>query len=258
MENSTFPAKNALAYIRVSTTDQAGEDRFGLQAQRTAIMDYANKEGFVITDWLEDDGISGATMDRPGLTALLDTAKNPPTTAVIVAKMDRIARDLMAQLWIEKELLKTNVELISAAEPFRGQDPSSVLFRQIIGSFAQFEKARIAERMSGGRKAKAKTGGYAGGGAPMGYSAKRGSKELTVDPAEAATVNAVFAMRTAHPDHSLRLLAEAMNEAGYTTREGKKWQAMQVQRILKRQAFYEGEYCYSGITAQGQQEAILE
>ncbi|MDD1652647.1 MAG: recombinase family protein, partial [Methanomicrobiales archaeon] len=64
---------------------------------------------------------------------------------------------------------------------FCGQDPANVLFRQIIGAFAQFEKARITERPSGGRKQKASRGGYAGGAAAMGYKATRGAKALEFD-----------------------------------------------------------------------------
>lgn len=51
----------------------------------------------------------------------------------------------------------------------------------MIGAFAQFEKSRISERLTGGRKQKANTGGYAGGRAAIGYTAKRGQKYLTVD-----------------------------------------------------------------------------
>lgn len=249
--------KTAIAYMRVSTPDQAGADHFGLTAQRQAINDFAAREGFAIIDWFSDEGVSGGTLDRPGLNALLNRAKNPPVEVVLIAKMDRIARDLMAQLWIEKELLRSGVELVSVAEPFRGQDPTSILFRQIIGAFAEFEKSRIKERMSGGRKAKAAQGGYAGGGAPYGYANQRGSRTLTVNREEAEIVRHIFTLRNLHPDWSLRQLAQALNAVGHRTRNGKAWQAMQVQRILERESFYRGLYQYGDITSTGQFEAIL-
>jgi len=79
--------------------------------------------------------VSGATLDRAGLQAMLTDAARGGFQAVVVAKMDRLARDLMAQLWIEKEfqlwiekeLMKAGVEIVSVAEPFRGQDPANVL-----------------------------------------------------------------------------------------------------------------------------------
>ena len=147
----------AAGYLRVSGEGQIGEDKYGLAAQREAVETYAKAQGYEVAEWYVDEAISGATLDRPELTRLLNDAGGK-FAFVIVAKMDRIARDLMAQLWIEKELLRGDVELISVAEPFRGQDPANVLFRQIIGAFAQFERARIAERMAGGRKQKARGG----------------------------------------------------------------------------------------------------
>ncbi|MCL6596703.1 MAG: recombinase family protein [Firmicutes bacterium] len=247
----------AAAYLRVSTEGQVGDDKFGLAAQRQAVEEYAKAQGLELVAWYEDDGISGGTLDRPGLMALLAAAKAHEFKVVVVAKMDRVARDLMAQLWIEKELLKAEVELVSAAEPFRGNDPANVLFRQIIGAFAQFEKARIAERMTGGRRQKAARGGYSGGGAPTGYRARRGAKALEVDPDAARLVLRVFALRDAEPNASLQALADRLNAEGFTGPKGGRIFAMQVKRILDRRAFYEGHYRYAGIEAQGQHAPLL-
>lgn len=247
----------AVAYLRVSTDGQVGEDKFGLADQKSSIIAYAKAQGFEVTAWYSDEGISGATMDRTGLQDILNDASSGEFKAVIVAKMDRIARDLMAQLWIEKELLRCDVELISAAEPFRGQDPANVLFRQIIGAFAQFEKSRIAERLSGGRKQKAKNGGYAGGGAAIGYKVERGGKALEIDGEKAETVKRVFDIKADRPDWSLQQIANQLNAEGHTTARGTEFKKMQVKRILDRKDFYAGQYQYSGIAAPGQHRAII-
>jgi predicted site-specific integrase-resolvase len=89
---------NAAAYLRVSTEGQVGKDKFGLAAQREAVEQYASAQGFDLVAWYEDDGVSGVPLDRPGLMALLDGAKADEFKAVVVAKMDRVARDRMAQL----------------------------------------------------------------------------------------------------------------------------------------------------------------
>jgi site-specific DNA recombinase len=243
-------------YLRVSTEAQAGEDRFGLAAQREAIEAYARREGHEIVTWYADEGISGATLDRQGLQGLLE-APTGILELVLVAKMDRIARDLMAQLWIEKELMKRGVELVSVAEPFRGQDPANVLFRQIIGAFAQFEKARITERMTGGRRQKARQGGYAGGGGAIGYVRKRGTKALAVDMEKAQTVRRVFEIKGQHPRWSLSRIARALNTEGHTTARGEAFSHVQVGRILANKSLYVGQYHYAGIEAQGQHEPVL-
>jgi site-specific DNA recombinase len=246
----------AAGYLRVSTEGQIGEDRFGLEAQREAVEAYAKAEGYEVAEWYVDEAVSGATLDRPELTRLLNDAGGK-FAFVIVAKMDRIARDLMAQLWIEKELLRGNVELISVAEPFRGQDPANVLFRQVIGAFAQFERARIAERMAGGRKQKARGGGYAGGGAPIGYTAEKGAKVLSLDAEKAETVRRLFELREECPGASLEALAGMMNAEGLTTAQGAIWRKAQVKRVLDRREFYAGAYSYAGIQAEGKHEAII-
>lgn len=245
----------AAAYLRVSTEAQAGDDRFGLADQRASIEAFAKREGHTIAEWYSDEGISGATLDRPALAAMIAAA--PTFNIVIVAKMDRIARDLMAQLWIEKELMKESVEIVSASEPFRGQDPSNVLFRQIIGAFAQFEKARITERMSGGRKQKARRGGYAGGGVVYGYTARRGAKALALDAEKAAAVRRVFALKADNPKWSARAIARALNDEGHTTAKGRRFTHKQVMRILSHKAIYMGRSRYAGIEADGSHPVIL-
>jgi site-specific DNA recombinase len=246
----------AAGYLRVSGEGQIGEDKYGLAAQREAVETYAKAQGYEVAEWYVDEVISGATLDRPELTRLLNDAGGK-FAFVIVAKMDRIARDLMAQLWIEKELLRGNVELISVAEPFRGQDPANVLFRQVIGAFAQFERARIAERMAGGRKQKARGGGYAGGGAPIGYTAEKGAKVLSLDAEKAETVRRLFELREECPGASLEALAGMMNAEGLTTAQGAIWRKAQVKRVLDRREFYAGAYSYAGIQAEGKHEAII-
>lgn len=250
----------AVAYLRVSTQEQAGEDRFGLESQRDAIKDLATREGLEITTWYTDEGVSGAVLDRPGLAELFSGASDLDCTIVLVAKMDRIARDLMAQLWIEKELLKLGCEIISAAEPFRGQDSANVLFRQIIGAFAQFEKSRITERMVGGRKQKALKGGYAGGTPPLGYRASRGSKTLEIDPVKAEVVLRIFELaRKKRRGRRLPLqtIADQLNQEGLSTAQGKPFQRVQVKRVLDNKRFYQGHYSYSGIEVTGEHPPLL-
>jgi len=247
----------AAAYLRVSTQDQGGEDRYGLPAQREAIVGYAKAQGIEIVSWYEDDGISGATVDRPGLQQLMTDAKEGEFKAVLVAKMDRIARDLFVALFVEKELLLSKVEIYSVSEPVSGNDPMNTAFRQMMGVFAELEKSMITARMSGGRKQKARGGGYAGGGAAIGYQATRGGKVLELDQEKAATVKRVFELRQERPEWTLRQLADQLNKEGHTTAQGKSFKPMQVKRVLDREEFYGGTYCYADIKTEGLHKAII-
>jgi len=247
----------AAAYLRVSTEGQSGEDKFGLPAQKEAILSYAQAREIEIVEVFEDDGISGGTLERPGLQQLLKVSGLKRFDMVLVAKMDRIARDLFYALFIEKELLINGVEIVSVSEPVSGRDPMNTAFRQMMGVFAELEKSMIAMRMTGGRNQKARGGGYAGGAAAIGYRAQRGKKVLELDGQKAPTVKRVFELRQKYPAWALRQLAEKLNQEGHTTAQGKPFGPMQVKRILDRENLYSGIYSYAGIEAEGKHDAIL-
>ena len=81
---------NVVAYVRVSTDGQLGEDKFGLDAQREQIIEYCAKNDMNILKWYSDEGESGAKC-RPGFDEIVyGDVTNPPYEAVVVAKSDRI------------------------------------------------------------------------------------------------------------------------------------------------------------------------
>jgi site-specific DNA recombinase len=248
--------QRAAGYLRVSTDQQVGPERYGLDSQRADIETYAAAKGYELVTWYTDAGVSGDTLDRPGLVACMDAAAHRSVDLVIVAKLDRLSRDLMGSLWIRKELLRSDVQVLSVAEPFDAEDPAGRLFMQIVCAFAEFEKNRIAQRLSGGRKQKAKRGGYAGGRPALGYTATKGGKVLTLDPVGAAAVQRVYVLRS--EKLSMGKIAAALNREGFTTARGTRWHDMQVKRVLDREPLYSGRYEYAGvIAAQGRHQAIL-
>ena len=93
---SASAIKNAVGYIRCSTQGQMLEDKFGVDAQKMQILEYCAKNNYSITQWYVDGAVSGVKEERPELNKILfeETVTNPPTTTVIVAKSDRIARDI--------------------------------------------------------------------------------------------------------------------------------------------------------------------
>ncbi len=242
------------AYLRVSTENQTAEDRYGMDAQRHAINEYCRAKGIEIIAWYEDPGISGSTLDRPGLQQLLSDAGQGEFKQVIVAKMDRVARDLYTSLFIEKQLLIHDVPIISISEPVSGNDPMQTAFRQMMGVFAELEKSMITARLSGGRKQKARAGGYAGGGVSLGYKVKRDQKVIELDPAKIDTVKRIFELKEGR---TLQQIADRLNEEGHRTAQGSEFRPTQVMRILKKESFYQGKYNYSGIEADGQHKSII-
>jgi site-specific DNA recombinase len=241
----------------VSTEQQVGPDKYGLESQVVDIEAWARANDFELVQQFKDAGISGSTLERPGINDCLAAAARHEFDVVIVAKLDRFSRDLMNSLCLRADFLSHGVQVVSVAEPYDAADPTSRLLMQIVCAFAEYEKHRITARMSAGRKMKASIGGYAGGGAPIGYTSLKGSKVLTVEPAGAAAVQEVFELRAL--GLSMEHIATALNFEGHTTAKGTDWRGEQVRRVLARKAVYAGGYTYSGIIAtKGLQEAILE
>ena len=246
----------AVAYLRVSTDAQANEDKHGLDVQRHEINEYAKKNDIEIIEYYIDAGVSGAKMSRPALDKMLKDSESKKYNLVIVAKLDRVARDTFAQLWIEKELLKYDIEILSVAENMRSTDPAGQLFRTMISAFATFERARINERMTGGRLEKAKTGNYSGGRPAIGYTADKNTKSLAVNADKADAICLVFELKT--QGLSFQKIADKLNELGHTTALNKSFSKVQVKRIYDRKELYSGIYNYADIKTDGQHEAILQ
>ena len=247
------------AYLRVSTELQTGPDKYGIDAQRSDVEAFARAQGAEVVRWYVDEAESGTKLDRPALLDLLADAEGDAFEGVAVAKLDRLSRDLFGQLYIEDQLRKSSVVVLSASEPDFKDDPQGRLFRNLLGAFAEYEVELIRARLFGGRREKAKRGGYAGHKPPLGYTAS--AKQLKLDEGEAGAVRLIFDLYTQpgrkQKNKSLRQIASEVNEAGYRTKTGREFGAVAIKRILDRRDFYAGAYHFAGIEARGQHTPVL-
>ena len=250
--------KRAVAYCRVSTDGQVGDGKFGIESQMDMIREYCKTNDIEIVNWYIDEGVSGAEKKRPALGKLLEgEVTNPPVQYVIVAKADRLARSIELYYAFKAKLSEMNLEIISVKEDWSAQDKlMAMILENFMAMVAEIEKENIRVRMSGGRKQKAKTGGYAGGQAPMGYKVVNGKLEINEE--EAPVVRFIFD-RKKNGCTMLSTVA-ALNEAGYKTRNGKPFVISTVQSIWNNERTYRGEYRYGkdGEWVQGQHEPILK
>lgn len=247
---------NVVAYIRVSTDGQVGEDKFGLDVQKQIINEYCEKNGMTVSRWYMDEGESGAK-ERPGFDDIVyGEVSNPPTEAVIVAKSDRVARDINIYYYYKMMLKKKDIKLISIAEDFGQFGVFANMLEAFTLCVAEMERDNITKRTSGGRKMKASRGGYSGGGAPMGYKIENGA--LVINEAEADVVRKIFELRDA--GDTMPGIVDALNNGGYATRRGGKFQISTIQGILNNRKTYEGYYRYgkNGEWVKGQHEPILK
>ena len=250
--------QNVVGYCRVSTDGQIGEDKFGIENQKTIIMGYCAAHDMQISDWYIDEGESGVKESRPALDSLLfGEVRNPPVKAVVVAKSDRIAREIKLYFYYMMLLEKKNIHLISATEEVVNDDTGlGNVYKSLMLFVAEQERQNITKRTSGGRREKAKSGGYSGGKAPMGYKVSNG--ELVIDEKEAEVVRFIFERKLS--GKTMLSTVQALNDAGYQTRGGRPFVISTVQSIWNNEPTYRGMYRYgkNGEWVKGKHEPILK
>lgn len=238
-----------VGYIRVSTDKQA-EEGLGLEVQEAELRRWAKAHGHRLVDVVRDEGRSGAAdvAARPGLAEALAMlasgrravrpAGEPWAEALAVARLDRLARDLVLQEQLLAEVRRVGGRVMSCVAGEAGyleddpHDPSRALIRQVLGAVAQYERAMIRLRLMAGRQRKAERGGYAGGGRPFGYRTE--SAELVADVDEQATLERIHELRSAGA--SLRSIAQTLTDEGRRPRRAERWHPEVVRGILARTA----------------------
>lgn len=249
-------SKKIIGYCRVSTDNQREEGTIDIQRQ--ALREYAKDKGYELVEIFEDEGVSGGLENRTGLTELfnfLENKKNREVEAVLIFKLDRLARDLYLQEHLIRKLESLGKKLISTKEiDLSSDDPMRKAFRQFMGIVSELEKAFITMRLSGGRVNKIKNKqAYAGGGIALGYNTK--NKDLIVNDEQAETIKQIFKMKYKQRK-GLREIARELNKQGIPTARNKEWYAGTIRYIINN-PLYKGVMFYSGIKAERTDLALL-
>ena len=249
--------RNAIGYIRVSTNAQ--DDKYGKEAQKEAIVQYASEHNIKIVQWLTDV-VSGVKEVRPSWNVILSEqsdVSNPPYDCVIVFKSDRVARDVKLFFYYEFLLRKKNIELFSVNDDFANvPDAFKDIMKSLVIFMAEQERNNITLRTSAGRKIKADKGGYAGGRCPYGYESVGGS--LQVCEAQAQVIKTIFLLRdTQH--FTYEGIADYLNDNHIYTQTGKLWQKATIKYVLDNRKFYQGyiKYGKNAEYIKGEHEAII-
>jgi site-specific DNA recombinase len=222
-------------YIRVSTEDQAKEG-YSLEVQREYLESFANREGLEIFKVYQDDGISGYTTERSALKQLLKDAKQKKFDLVLVYKIDRFSRNLKDLLNLVDELSSYGVGFKSATEPFDTTTSAGKLMFQQLGSFAEFERNRIAERVFPGMVKGVQRGNWQGARyAPYGYRYNKEKKLLEVDEEEAKVVKLIYTMFLC--DKSIFAITGYLTKKGYRNRKGSIFSTKLIGDILKNRMY---------------------
>ena len=205
-----------IGYVRVSTEEQ-GKSGAGIEAQRAAILKEAERRGWERVTIVEDVGVSGKDLKRPGIRAALEALERGEASALVVAKLDRLSRSMLDFAGIMQTAQKQNWALVALDCAVDTTTPAGEAMANVMATFAQFERRLIGQRT---REALAQK--------------RAQGVRLGRPPALPASV-ARRIRREREKGATLTAIAEGLNTDGVATaHEGKQWWPSTVKGVLER------------------------
>lgn len=219
---------NIAAYLRVSGKSQTDGDGFARQTEK--IDEFCGHWGLVKTTTSVEDGVSGAVeaMERPSFSKLMSDidAGRAFVGAIVVERMDRLARDLMVQEFLLRECRERDIQVFAADQgnltdmASNDCDPTRILIRQILGALAQWEKAMLVAKLAAARNRIKESGQRCEGNRPYGFK-----------PGESTILGLMLNLRSSGMNNIG--IANMLNEGGFKNRRGGSWTYGQVYDIFR-------------------------
>src|ERR1035441_7909580 len=239
--------KMAAIYARVSSEQQREEHT--IASQTAALIEFATSHDLQVPkEWIfEDEGFSGATLERPGLERVRDLAAEGQIQAVLAYAPDRLSRKYAYQILLMEEFTRHGVETRFVKAP-QGTTAEDQLLVQFQGMIAEYERAQILERSRRGKRHRARSGEVSVmSGAPYGYRYVRKSDDApaayAVNDAEAGVVRRIYTMYTAEA-LSIGAIVRKINADSVPTRKrSARWERSTVWAVLRNPA-YRGVACF--------------
>ena len=239
--------KMAAIYARVSSEQQ--RDANTIASQTASLLEFAkNQDLEVPKEWVfEDDGYSGATLERPGLEHVRDLAAEGQIQVVLAYSPDRLSRKYAYQILLMEELARNGVETLFVKAP-QGSSAEDQLLVQFQGMIAEYERAQILERSRRGKRHRAQSGEISVmSGAPYGYRYIRKTDDAlaayVVLEDEARVVQRIYEMYTVE-GFSIGEITRRINAEGIPTRKASaRWERSTVWAVLRNSA-YRGVACF--------------
>jgi site-specific DNA recombinase len=258
---------DAVIYLRVSTKEQVAKDETGegysIPAQREACLRQIADRGWDLAGEFTDAGESARTADRPMLKALLRRVAEGGIDAVVVHKIDRLARSMEDHVAIRAALRRARVQLVSVTENIE-ESASGRLVEGIHALMAEFYSANLGSEIRKGMTQKAKMGGWPSK-APIGYLNVREKvrgrdvAKVEFDPERASLVREAFQLY-ATGEYSILDLQATMHGRGLTSpharRAGAPMSASKLAEMLAN-PFYVGVVKWGGVRYEGQHRPLL-
>lgn len=239
----------AVGYIRVSTEKQAREG-ISLEAQEERIRNYCNYKGYELAEVIKDKGISGGkNKERKGFINVLNRIEQNSFDAIVLYSLERISRDMLTLLCLERLLNEYDVELHTIEGEIDTSTPDGFMSFAMKAFLGEMERRQVKYRTKKALQFK-KERGEVVGSVPYGF--KRKGKDLIPVEKEQEIIRIVN--RLYKQGKGIAAIARKLTKLGYKTRRDKEFSALQVRRIIRD---YRPVYNHNGRRAKEIRKFIL-
>jgi site-specific DNA recombinase len=215
-------------YIRVSTEDQAKEG-FSINAQKEKLTTYSKINNWHDITYYIDDGLSGKNInERPNIIKLIDDVKNKKINNILIYKLDRLTRSVKDLINLIEIFENNNCSFNSITEKLDTSTAVGRMFIKIIGTFAEFERENLAERISFGYEQKTKEGNYTNTNGVYGYDYING--KIIINKKEKELINNIYNLYL--NGYSMLQIANKLNKENTPTKRNGKWYQSTIKSIL--------------------------
>lgn len=238
-----------IGYVRVSTEQQAKEG-VSIDNQIERIKSYCDYKGYEFTEVIKDEGISGGkNREREGFVNILNRIEQNGCDAIVLYSLERISRDMLTLLCLERLLNEYDVELHTIEGEIDTSTPDGYMSFAMRAFLGEMERRQVKYRTKKAMEYK-KQRGEVVGSIPYGF-AREGKDSIPVEKEQEIIriINQLYKQ-----GKGIAAIARKLTKLNYKTRRNKEFSALQVRRIIRG---YQPVYNHNGRKAREIRKFIL-
>jgi site-specific DNA recombinase len=210
---------NAIGYVRVSTEQQANEG-ISIDLQIEKIKQYCNLYGYELHDIIIDAGLSAKSLNRPGLTNVLQCLTDNKADALVVYKLDRLTRSLGDWSDLIKDYFneRSGKTLLAVVDQIDTSTASGRMCLNLMMTVFQWEREVISERTKGQPLGSAR------------FGSNLNSSTLEFNQSELAVIKLILDLRA--EGKTQKQIADHLNQNNIRSKRGGIWYQRTVKNII--------------------------
>ena len=249
-----------VAYVRVSTDEQANQEISSLDSQTDLLQRYVEqrkRDGYKLVAIYREEGFSGTNIkNRLQLKQLLFDARQNKFDLVLVTDLDRLGRNLRDFLNIWEIFKENNIKFIAINQNIDTSTITGEALIQQLMVFAELESKMNKQRASQKREFEvSKKGKWYGGSVPLGFDYDQKKKRLTPNEKESKIINLAFDLYLERK--GLGEVGRELNQRGYRTKKSNFFSKESIRTILTN-PLYIGMVSYKGKAHKGNHKGIIK